>query len=372
MKTNLTSSRYKPNFESIKKTTIDRDGKEVEFWSARELSPLLGYSEWRNFERIVEKAMEACSNSNLAVEYHFVNVNKMILIGSGTAKEALRKISDYQLTRYACYLIAQNGDPRKEEIAFAQSYFAIQTRKQELMQQRQLEDKRLQERDKLKDVKKKIKGTVYERGISKPLQFATFENTHIAALYGGFTIRKLKEARNIPRGRALEDFDSTVELTAKAFSLAIADRNIKDNDITGEPRLNLEVEKSAQATREALIKRGITPETLPAEEDLRSIERRRKKDLKQGQEQQLRQVPSPLDRIILHWPSVIEEAKKASLTVGALLTSCEPLDVTNDALKIFAKYSFHRDQLSKKDNTKIVEDAIEKTTGEILSCIVVS
>jgi DNA-damage-inducible protein D len=201
----------------------------------------------------------------------------MVLTGSG----ARREIEDFFLTRYACYLIAQNGDPRKPQIALAQTYFASQTRKQELLEHREYETKRLEARAKLKDTESEIESTVYERGIKLPVEFATFKNKHIEALYGGISASQLKRNRKIPSGRSLADFDTHVELKAKDFALAMTGHNIKDKNIYGKEAMNNEVVKNSKATRQTLLSRGIRPEYLKPEEDLKSIESRRKKEEKQ-------------------------------------------------------------------------------------------
>lgn len=236
---------------------------------------ILGYSEWRKFFGVIEKAKEACTASDYVVTDHFVGADKMIVL----AKGAQREIEDFLLTRYACYLIAQNGDPRKPEIALSQTYFAIQTRKQELTDAREYEDKRLESRKKLKETESKIESTVYERGIKLPVEFGTFKNKHIEALYGGLTVADLKKKRNIPSKRALADFDTEIELKAKDFSLAITDHNIKKHNIHGQVGMTEEVVKNSKATRKVLLSRGVKPEELGPEEDLKKVEGRRKGEL---------------------------------------------------------------------------------------------
>jgi len=256
------------NLESIKRVTQDEN--PMEFWSARDLMPMLGYSTWRQFSEAIDRAKEACRISNQSVEIHF-------LLAPAKSSGG-RPQEDFFLTRYACYLIAQNGDPRKSQIALAQTYFASQTRKQELLEKREYEDKRLEARAKLKDTERKIESTVYERGIRLPVEFATFKNKHIEALYGGIMASQLKKIRKIPAGRSLADFDTHVELKAKDFALAMTDHNIKDKNIRGKEAMNNEVIKNSKATRQTLLSRGIRPENLKPEEDLKSIESRRKKE----------------------------------------------------------------------------------------------
>lgn len=259
------------NLESIRRVTQDKD--PLEFWSARDLMPMLGYSTWAKFTEAIERAKEAIKRSGQVVQNHFLPAPAKS--SGGRPKE------DYFLTRQACYLIAQNGDSRKPQIALAQTYFATQTRKQELLEKREKEDKRLEARAKLKDTERKIESTVYERGIRLPVEFATFKNKHIEALYGGIQASQLKRMRDIPAGRSLADFDTHVELKAKDFALAMTDHNIKENNIRGKDAMNNEVVKNSKATRQTLLSRGIRPEHLRPEEDLKLIEGRRKKEEQQ-------------------------------------------------------------------------------------------
>ncbi len=256
---------------------IKRVEQDLEYWSARELMPLLGYETWRMFSKALDRAKESCKKSDQYVKNHFVGADKMVTTGSG----AMRNIEDCLLTRYACYLVAQNGDPRKVEIAQAQTYFAIQTRKQELSEQYLEENKRLESRAKLKETETKIESTVYKRGIKLPFEFGIFKDNHIKALYGGISTLDLKKKRGIPAKRALADFDTTVELKAKDFALAMTDHNIKEKNLRGAYRLNEEVVKNSKATRQTLLSRGIKPESLKPQEDLRHVESRRRKQIAQ-------------------------------------------------------------------------------------------
>ncbi|MFA5855040.1 MAG: DNA damage-inducible protein D [Candidatus Gracilibacteria bacterium] len=232
-------TQIQDNLESIKRMTQDEN--PMEFWSARDLMPMLGYSTWRQFSEAIDRAKEACRLSHQPMENHF--------LPAPAKSSGGRPQENIFLTRYACYLIAQNGDPRKPEIALAQTYFATQTRKQELLEQREYENKRLEARAKLKETESKIESTVYQRGITLQVEFATFKNRHIEALYGGISAAQLKKMRKIPQGRSLADFDSHVELKAKDFALAMTDHNIKEKDIRGKEAMNIEVVKNSKATR---------------------------------------------------------------------------------------------------------------------------
>lgn len=257
------------SLEIIKQTVDD-----FEFWSARDLMITLGYSTWESFRTVIIRAQEACLQTEQAVDDHFRGATKMILLGKG----GQRAIEDFLLTRFACYLVAQNGDPRKPEIAAAQNYFAIQTRKQEMWEQRATENKRIEEREKLRATESKIERTVYQRGITQSFEFATFKNKHIEALYGGINTNDLKRKRGIQKNRALADFDSDIELKAKNFALGMTDHNIRTKNLVGKNRLENEVVANSAATRNALLARGIVPENLAPEEDIKMIEKRRAKE----------------------------------------------------------------------------------------------
>lgn len=264
-------TQIQQSLESIKRRFNDSD--QMEYWSARDIMSVLGYVTWSKFTEAIERAKEACKKSDRPVDRHFLPAPAKS--SGGRPKE------DYFLTRYACYLIAQNGDPRKPQIALAQTYFANQTRKQELLEKRERETKRLEARAKLKDTESKIESTVYRRGIKDQTDFAIFKNKHIEALYGGISASVLKKIRNIPSGRSLADFDSHVELKAKDFALAMTDHNIKEKNIYGKENMNAEVIINSKETRNALLKRGIVPEGIKPEEDLKQIESRRKKEEKE-------------------------------------------------------------------------------------------
>lgn len=248
---------------------------EMEYWSARELMGLLGYQRWESFSEVIKKAMIASKLLDIKLKEHFRETTKMIVIGRG----AKRLVDDYYLSRYACYIIAQNGDATKEPIAAAQAYFAVQTRRQEVEDLAIVETTRLEAREKLKETEEKIERVVYKRGIRLPVEFATFKDKHVQGLYGGLRTNELKKIRGIPPKRALADFDSHVELKAKDLALAMTTHNIVDRDIQGKIRLEKEVQANSVATRNALLDRGIVPENLPPQEDIKKIEKRKQKSL---------------------------------------------------------------------------------------------
>ncbi len=247
----------------------------IEFWFARDLQGLLGYVEWRKFLGVIEKAKEACKNSDNGVQDHFVGAAKMVQIGSETERE----IVDYKLTRYACYLIAQNGDPRKEEIAFAQSYFAIQTRKQELIEQRIALQERFEARDKLIASETELSKLIYERGVDDA-GFARIRSKGDEALFGGKDTKQMKQKLNIPQGRPLADFLPTVTITAKNLATEITNFNVKKENLNGENRITFEHVRNNKKVRGILVESGIVPEKLPPEEDIKKLERRVSKDEK--------------------------------------------------------------------------------------------
>lgn len=253
--------------KSFEETSHEKDG--VEFWFARDLQNLLGYNEWRNFLQVVDKAKTACTNAAQNTDDHFVGINKLVNIGSG----AERPVEDLMLTRYACYLIAQNGDPRKDEIAFAMNYFAVQARRQELLEQRLKEWERLQAREKLSLSEKELSGLIFQKGIDDS-GFARIRSKGDQALFGGKTTRDMKVKMGVPDKRALADFLPTITIKAKDFAIEITNFNIRKDNLDTEQAITGEHIKNNRDVRGVLLKSGIKPETLPAEEDIKKIERK--------------------------------------------------------------------------------------------------
>lgn len=269
-------TRLHASFEEV---ANEKDG--VEFWYARDLQALLEYDEWRNFQKVVEKAQIACENARESIADHFVGTNKMIALGKG----GQRKIADIMLTRYACYLIAQNGDPKKDSIAFAQTYFAIQTRKQELIEERLKLMERFQAREKLEATETELSRLIYERGVDNS-GFARIRSKGDSALFGGRTTKEMKQKMGVPENRPLADFLPTLTIKAKDFAAEITNFNVKRDDLVGETNITKEHVKNNSDVRGLLVNRGIKPEELPPEEDIKKLERRvsteTKKALKDG------------------------------------------------------------------------------------------
>jgi len=241
----------------------------TEFWCARDLQMLLGYSQWRNFAAVIDRAITACETAGYDPRDHFAHVSKMVDLGSG----AKREIEDIALTRYACYLIAQNGDPAKEQIAFAQTYFAVQTRKQELIEKRLAEAERVSARKRLNQSEKELSGIIFER-LKRNESFARIRSKGDLALFGGRTTQDMKDRLGIPNVRPLADFLPTITIKAKDFANEISNFNIMQRDLRTEPGIADEHVKNNREVRNLLVDRGIIPESLPRAEDVKKVERR--------------------------------------------------------------------------------------------------
>ena len=264
-------TKLKLRFDEIVHTTDDG----IEYWSARELQNVLGYTEWRNFNAVVEKAKISCVSSESELSDHFVDVNKTINMPKGAKKT----ITDIMLTRYACYLIAQNGDPRKDEIAFAQSYFAVQTRKQEIIEKRLEEINRVQLREQLRTSEKRLSQNIYERGVDGD-GFGRIRSKGDMALFGGLSTRDMKARYGIKSSKPLADHMPPVTIAAKNLATEMTNLNIEQKDLMGEYPITHEHVQNNSSVRGMLLKRGIQPENLPPDEDIQKVERRLKADEK--------------------------------------------------------------------------------------------
>lgn len=259
----------------------------IEFWFARDLMEPLGYARWENFTTAIHRAIESCKSTGYEDSDHFRGITKMVKLGSG----AERPIEDFMLTRYACYLVAQNGDPRKPAIAFAQSYFAIQTRKQELIEDRMRLQARMDVRDRLRESEKALSQNIYERGVDDA-GFGRIRAQGDAALFGGHTTQMMKEKYGIVQTRPLADFLPTLTIAAKNLATEMTNHNVRQTDLQGENAITQEHVHNNHSVRNMLGQRGIKPEQLPAEEDIKKLERRVKADEKKL-EKQSGKLPKP-------------------------------------------------------------------------------
>lgn len=247
----------------------------VECWSARELQTIFNYSQWKNFFNVIEKAKTSCESSGVAVADHFADIGKMIDLGKG----AQREIEDIALSRYACYLVAQNGDPAKSEVAFAQTYFAVQTRKQEIIEQRLLDIARVSAREKLSKSEKKLSGIIYQRRVGEK-GFAIIRSKGDQALFGGFSTNDMKQKLQVPESRPLADFLPTLTIKAKDFAMELTSHNVVEKDLKGENPITGEHIENNKAVRKMLLERGVKPEALPPSEDVKKLQRKLEGDEK--------------------------------------------------------------------------------------------
>ena len=262
--------QYKTSFDAIASYIEGEDGKEkVEVWFARDLMSQLGYSKWENFQTAIGRAIDSCRTQGIDAEDYFRPVRRIIELGNG----ATRDVEDYMLTRYACYLIAQNGDPRKEQIAFAQSYFAVQTRKAELIEERLNHISRLETRERLRASEKQLSQNIYERGVDEK-GFGRIRSKGDTALFGGHTTEDMKQRLGIKGTRPLADFLPTLTIAAKNLATEMTNYNVEKADLYGENSITREHIQNNRSVREMLGKRGIKPEELPAAEDIKKLERR--------------------------------------------------------------------------------------------------
>lgn len=270
---------YKSAFDAISKSIEDDNGDTMEVWYARELQNVLGYARWENFVVAINRAMESCKTQNISIDNHFREVTKMVVLGSN----AERNVKDFMLTRYACYLIAQNGDPKKEEIAFAQSYFAVQTRNAELIEERLQLLSRLETRERLRCSEKQLSQNIYQRGVDDK-GFGRIRSKGDTALFGGVNTEQMKKRLGVKSG-ALADHLPTLTIAAKNLATEMTNYNVEQKDLQGETPITTEHIQNNQSVRGMLLQRGIKPENLPPAEDIKKVERRVVKEEKQLEKQ---------------------------------------------------------------------------------------
>ena len=266
--------QYKFAFDAIVEIVKDEDGNEIEVWYARELQTVLGYARWENFVVAIGRAIESCKTLGVSVDDHFREVTKMVQLGSGSQRD----VQDFMLTRYACYLIAQNGDPKKEEIAFAQSYFAIQTRKAELIEERLNQIARLNTRERLRASEKQLSRNIYQRGVDDK-GFGRIRSKGDSALFGGLSTDQMKKRLGIKSG-ALADYLPTLTIAAKNLATEMTNYNVEQKDLHGETSITAEHVQNNRSVRGMLGQRGIKPENLAPAEDIKKVERKVAKDEK--------------------------------------------------------------------------------------------
>lgn len=241
----------------------------IEYWSARDLQLILGYNKWENFMKVIGKAKESCENSGVGLSDHFVDINKVVPLGKG----GQRILEDIALTRYACYLIAQNGESSKSQIAFAQTYFAVQTRKQEIIEKRLYDVARLNARARLTRSEKKLSGILYERGVDDK-GFTLIRSRGDEILFGGYTTQMMKEKMGVPANEPLADFLPNISIKAKDFAIELTSHNVEVKDLRGVNPIKCEHEDNNKAVRNLLLKRGVKPELLEPDQDISIVKRR--------------------------------------------------------------------------------------------------